>query len=76
MFGLVRFTACNTRLVVQSSARRCKSSVAAATAAYDQTVETFPSIVIGPNKSIVPQGSFAEAQAQVCYTFFGLWQTT
>jgi hypothetical protein len=44
--------------------RRFKSSVAA-TAAYDQTVETFPSIVIGPKKSIVPQGSFAEAQAQV-----------
>jgi quinolinate synthase len=43
-----------------------KSTLAAATAAFDQTVETFPSIVIGPNKSIIPQGSFAEAQAQVC----------
>lgn len=42
---------------------RYKSSVAA-TAAYDQTVDVFPSIVIGPNKTIVPQGSFAEAQAQ------------
>lgn len=57
------------RVVLSSQVRslcRFKSSVAvAATAAYDQTVETFPSIVIGPNKSIVPQGSFAEAQAQV-----------
>lgn len=78
MFGLVRFatvTSNSTRLVVQSCARRHKSTVAAAaaTAAYDQSVETFPSIVIGPNKTIVPQGSFAEAQAQVCC--FILWQS-
>ena len=36
-----------------------------ATATYDQTVETFPSIVIGPDRAIEPQGSFAESQAQV-----------
>lgn len=42
---------------------RLKSSVAAA--AFDQTVESFPSIVIGANGSIVPQGTFAEAQAEV-----------
>jgi hypothetical protein len=36
-----------------------------ATAAYDTSVEAFPSIVIGPDRSIEPQGSFAEAQAQV-----------
>jgi len=35
-----------------------------ATAAYDQSIDTFPSIIVGPNKSIVPLGSFAEAQAQ------------
>lgn len=40
---------------------------APATAAYDQTVNTFPSIVIGPNRSIVPMGTFAEAQAEVRY---------
>lgn len=39
------------------------SAFASARAPYDQTVETFPSLVIGPNNSIVPQGSFAEAQA-------------
>ena len=43
--------------------RRHKST--AASAAYDQSVNSFPSIVIGPNGSIVPQGSFAEAQAEV-----------
>jgi len=39
------------------------SSVAPAPVAYDQTVETFPSIVIGPG-GVSPQGPFAEAQAQ------------
>jgi hypothetical protein len=39
---------------------------ATANATYDQSVrEPFPSIVIGPERSIEPQGSFAEAQAQV-----------
>eukprot|EP00536_Pseudo-nitzschia_multiseries_P000799 jgi/Psemu1/179574/e_gw1.10.138.1 len=34
-------------------------------ATYDQSVrEPFPSIVLGPEKFIEPQGSFAEAQAQ------------
>jgi len=52
--------------------RRTKSSLAVdiehgtANATYDQSVrEPFPSIVIGPERSIEPQGSFAEAQAQV-----------
>ena len=53
--------------------RRTKSALAAvdiehetATATYDQSIrEPFPSIVIGPERSIEPQGSFAEAQAQV-----------
>ena len=40
-------------------------SSAAASAAYAQSVDTFPSIVIGSKGSISPQGSFAEAQAQV-----------
>jgi hypothetical protein len=43
----------------------------AATAAYDQSIQTaFPSIVIGPDRAIEPQGSFAEAQAQVCLVMF------
>lgn len=42
----------------------------AATAAFDQTIESFPSIVIGPNGSIIPQGTFAEAQAEVRYYYF------
>lgn len=64
-------TTTTTSSIVRSCSRRaCKSSLAVpaasdATAAYDQTVETFPSIIIGPNKTIVPQGSFAKAQAQV-----------
>jgi len=37
--------------------------IAPAPAAYDQTVDTFPSIVIGPG-GVSPQGPFAEAQAQ------------
>jgi hypothetical protein len=45
-------------------ALRLKSTMAA-TAAYDQTINAFPSIVIGPDRVIVPQGSFAEAQAEV-----------
>jgi len=31
---------------------------------YNQAVDIFPSIVIGPDKTISPQGPFAEAQAQ------------
>jgi hypothetical protein len=43
----------------------------AATAAYDQSIQkAFPSIVIGPDRAIEPQGSFAEAQAQVCLVIF------
>lgn len=34
-------------------------------AAYNQSVDAFPSIVIGSNGMISPQGPFAEAQAQV-----------
>jgi len=41
-------------------------NAALANATYDQSVrEPFPSIVIGPEQSIEPQGSFAEAQAEV-----------
>lgn len=37
-----------------------------ATATYDQSITSaFPSLVIGPDRAIEPQGSFAEAQAQV-----------
>eukprot|EP00568_Trieres_chinensis_P003502 CAMPEP_0183301918 /NCGR_PEP_ID=MMETSP0160_2-20130417/7882_1 /TAXON_ID=2839 ORGANISM="Odontella Sinensis, Strain Grunow 1884" /NCGR_SAMPLE_ID=MMETSP0160_2 /ASSEMBLY_ACC=CAM_ASM_000250 /LENGTH=609 /DNA_ID=CAMNT_0025464623 /DNA_START=103 /DNA_END=1932 /DNA_ORIENTATION=+ len=49
------------RLGADSGARGLSS---AATAAYDQSVDVFPSIVIGANGSIEPQGSFAEAQAE------------
>jgi hypothetical protein len=48
---------------LQDQASRYKSL--AVSAAYDQSIETFPSIVIGPNGTIIPQGSFAEAQAEV-----------
>jgi len=41
------------------------TTYAAVNATYDQSVrEPFPSIVIGSERSIEPQGSFAEAQAQ------------
>ena len=42
-----------------------RSKSTAATATYDQSIDSFPSIVIGPNGSITPQGTFAEAQAEV-----------
>ena len=45
---------------------RLQKSTMAATATYDQSVDSFPSIVIGPDRVILPQGSFAEAQAEVC----------
>ena len=48
-----------------SDLRRTMST--AATAAYDQSVDVFPSLIIGANGSIEPQGSFAEAQAQVSW---------
>ena len=48
-----------------SDSRRNMST--AATAAYDQSVDVFPSLIIGANGSIDPQGSFAEAQAQVSW---------
>ena len=39
-----------------------------ANATFDQSVrEPFPSIVLGPEKSIEPKGPFAEAQAQVSH---------
>ena len=41
-------------------------SSASATAAYNQSVDEFPSLVIGSNGNLTPKGSFAEAQAQVC----------
>ncbi len=34
-------------------------------AAYNQTVDAFPSIVIGANGNLSAQGPFAESQAQV-----------
>ena len=45
---------------------RLQKSTMAATATYDQSVDSFPSIVIGPDRAILPQGTFAEAQAEVC----------
>lgn len=40
-------------------------AAALANATYDQSVrEPFPSIVLGPEQSVTPQGSFAEAQAE------------
>ena len=48
---------------VSKVSMRLKSSMA--TAAYDHAIKFFPSIIVGPNRSIVPKGSFAEAQAQV-----------
>ena len=60
----------NPSLTTTSSTLRFQST---ATAAYDQSIESFPSIVIGADRSIEPQGSFAESQAQVrhiySYTF-------
>jgi hypothetical protein len=42
------------------------TAAALANATYDQSVrEPFPSIVLGPGRSVEPQGSFAEAQAEV-----------
>jgi hypothetical protein len=46
--------------------RSNSTAAATATATYNQSIhQPFPSIVIGPERSIEPQGSFAEAQAQV-----------
>lgn len=40
-------------------------AAALADATYDQSIrEPFPSIVLGPEQSVEPQGSFAEAQAE------------
>ncbi len=52
------------RILPRALARNRQST---AVASYDQSVDIFPSIVIGPNKSIVPKGPFAEAQAQVSF---------
>lgn len=52
------------RILPRALARHRQSTAAAS---YDQSVDIFPSIVIGPNKSILPQGPFAEAQAQVSF---------
>jgi hypothetical protein len=53
---------------LNNTSLRFKSTApATATAAYDLSVDSFPSIVIGADRAISPQGSFAEAQAQVGY---------
>ena len=45
-------------------------AAALANATYNQSVrEPFPSIVLGPERSVKPQGSFAEAQAEVRKTY-------
>ena len=70
---LIRQVAAPGAAAAAAAQRRTKSALAAvdiehetATATYDQSIrEPFPSIVIGPERSIEPQGSFAEAQAQV-----------
>eukprot|EP00980_Cylindrotheca_fusiformis_P019825 scaffold6966_cov112-Cylindrotheca_fusiformis.AAC.3 len=62
----------STGLMPTSKSSSCGKDVAGsrlmssvATAAYDQSIQTsFPSLVIGPDRAIEPQGSFAEAQAQ------------
>jgi len=51
-------------LQLQTQQQRLKSTVAIPLSTYETSVEVFPSIVIGPDRSIEPQGSFAEAQAQ------------
>ncbi len=51
------------RSCVSASFRRFKSI--AVTSTYNQRVDAFPSLIIGPNRTIEPLGSFAEAQAQV-----------
>ena len=54
------------RMSEENEPTKVKTMIAKAT--YDQSVqEPFPSIVIGSERSIEPQGSFAEAQAQVSY---------
>jgi len=42
----------------------CRTLSSAATATYDQSIsQPFPSLILGANNSVVPVGSFAEAQA-------------
>eukprot|EP00934_Nitzschia_sp_Nitz4_P003051 Nitzschia sp. Nitz4//scaffold237_size30108//18276//20050//NITZ4_007993-RA/size30108-augustus-gene-0.1-mRNA-1//-1//CDS//3329543509//3041//frame0 len=50
-----------TTLDVSSALSRSHST---ATSSYQQSVDIFPSLLIGPDRSIQPQGSFAEAQAR------------
>lgn len=54
----------NSALISQSW-RGAIRNASVPSAAYNQTVDAFPSIIIGPNGLISPQGPFAEAQAQV-----------
>lgn len=42
-------------------------SLSTASAAYNQTVEAFPSIVIGSDGNLSARGPFAESQAQVSF---------
>jgi len=63
-----RRTKSSLAVAIEHEESLSSSSINATTpnATYDQSVrEPFPSIVIGPERSIEPQGSFAEAQAQV-----------
>lgn len=61
------FTTVSTSASICTNRNHWKGAIryaSAPAAAYNQSVDTFPSIVIGPGGLISPQGSFAEAQAQ------------
>ena len=64
---MIRFQSTSPATVAApATAAASSTAIPPVTAAHDQSVhQPFPSIVIGPERSIEPQGSFAEAQAQV-----------
>jgi hypothetical protein len=74
--SILREPASSIDTIASATAITSRSKSSAATSTYDQSVDVFPSIVIGPDRSIEPQGSFAEAQAQVGTFFtFGMDQS-
>lgn len=58
------FSSCGPARTSGNGAGRRRAAAPLSTAAYAQSVDVFPSIIIGSKGSIEPVGSFAEAQAQ------------
>jgi hypothetical protein len=65
IFASISLTESKSRSDINAMTNLTSRLFSAPAAAYNQTVDTFPSIVIGSDGNLSAQGPFAESQAQV-----------